>query len=231
MNTGRHALAVALAGVLMVAATRAAAWIPEPERAWSAVASNNAASNRGRALDFPVALVGADGKVAGTGRLRADGSGAAWLELRLADGIPELHERRGAEYRVTRGGRPVDRAPRLLPPLDLLQVTTAPGVAEALRAIGANPAQVALGIEGTHDCWILGGRDVGPFETNTRPSLWVDQQTQQPVRIDDAGGTQYRFGDAAVRPGGVRFPVHIDVQEAGWPLWRIQVQNTAAAAP
>jgi hypothetical protein len=231
VRAGRRALAAALAGALLVAASRASAWIPEPERAWTAIATANTTSGRGKPLDFPVALVGADGGIAGTGRLRADGAGSARLELVLADGVAELHERRGAEYRVTRGGRPVERAPRLLPPLDLLQVTTAMGVAEALRAIGGNPAQVDLGIEGAHDCWVLGGRDPGAFESNTRPSLWVDQETQQPVRIDDAGGAQYRFGDSAARPGGVRFPSRIDVQEPGWPLWRIQVQGTAPATP
>lgn len=230
MRTGRSALALALAGALLVAASRASAWIPEPERAWSAVATSNAASGRGKPFDFPVALVGADGGVAATGRLRTEGAGAARLELTLADGVAEVHERLGADYRVTRGGRAVERAPRLLPPLELLQVTSAMGVAEALRAIGGNPARVELGLEGTHDCWVLGGRDPGAFEANTRPSLWVDQETQQPVRIDDANGVQYRLGDAAARPGGVRFPSRIDVQETGWPVWRIQVQNSAAPA-
>lgn len=231
MKARRGALALALVGTILLAAIPASAWIPEPERAWSAIASANTTSGRGRSLDFPVALIGADGKVSGTGRLRIESSGASRLELDLADGGAEMHERRGAEYRVTRGGRPVERAPRLLPPLDLLQATTATGVAEALRAIGGNPAQVDLGIEGAHDCWVLGGRDRGAFESNTRPSLWVDQETQQPVRIDDAGGAQYRFGDAVARAGGVRFPSRIDVQESGWPLWRIQVQSAASPAP
>jgi hypothetical protein len=231
VNAGRGALAAALAGVLLVAASRAAAWIPEPERAWSAIAASNAASGRTKAFDFPVALIGADGGVAGTGHLRSNGDGAWRLELQLADGIAEVHERRGAEYRVTRGGRAVERAPRLLPPLDLLQAASAMGVAEALRAIGGNPAQVDLGIEGAYDCWVLGGRERGAFEANTRPALWVDQETQQPVRIDDANGAQYRFGDAAARPGGVRFPSRIDVQDPGWPIWRIQVQNAALSTP
>lgn len=231
MTRGARALAAALAGGLLFAAAPASAWIPEPTRAWTAIAASNAASGRGKPIEFPVALIGADGGVAATGRLRADGAGASRLDLTGADGIAEVHERRGAEYRVTRGGRPVDRAPRLLPPLDLLQVTTAPGVAEALRAIGGNPAQVDLGIEGTHDCWVLGGREAGSFAANTRPALWVDQETQQPVRIDDANGVQYRFGDVASRPGGVRFPSRIDVQDPGWPVWRLQVQNAAAPAP
>jgi hypothetical protein len=225
-----RALAATLACALVVVASRASAWIPEPERAWTAIASSNAASGRGSPLEFPVALIGADGNVAATGRLRAAEGGAARLELTLADGIAEVHERRGADYRVTRSGRPVERAPRLLPPLDLLQATTAMGVAEALRAIGGNPAQVDLGIEAAHDCWVLGGRDPGAFEANTRPSLWVDQETQQPVRIDDANGAQYRFGDSAARPGGVRFPSRIDVQQTGWPIWRIQIQGAAATA-
>lgn len=230
MTRGVRVLAAALACGLLFAAARASAWIPEPTRAWTAIAASNAASDRGKPIEFPVALSGADGAVVATGRLEMDGAGAARLELTGADGVAEVHERRGAEYRVTRGARPVDRAPRLLPPLELLQVTNPTGVAEALRAIGGNPAQVDLGIEGTHDCWVLGGREAGAFEANTRPALWVDQETQQPVRIDDANGVQYRFGDAAPRTGGVRFPSRIDVQDPGWPVWRIQVQNAASPA-
>jgi hypothetical protein len=220
-------LTPAIALALLLAAPPARAWIPEPERAWGAIAQTNAASGRGRSLDLAVALVGADGAVAATGRLRLEPDGRSRLDLELGGNASETHERAGLEYRVTRNGQRADKAPRLLPPLALLQETSAMGVADALRAIGGNPAQVDLGIEGKHDCWVLGGRDPGPFEASNRPSLWVDQEAQQPVRIDDASGTQYRLGDPVSRDG-VRFPSRIEVSAPGWPIWRIEIQSPAA---
>jgi hypothetical protein len=56
----------------------------------------------------------------------------------------------------------------------------------------------------------------------------VDQESQQPVRIDAFSGTQYRLLDSAVR-GGVRFPSRIDVLAPGWPIWRIEVQSAPPA--
>jgi hypothetical protein len=81
-------------------------------------------------------------------------------------------------------------------------------------------------MEGRFDCWVLGGRDPGDFEMNTRPSIWVDQETQQPVRIDDAAGVRYRLLDLAPK-GGVRFPSRIEVHADGWPIWRIDVATPA----
>jgi len=205
------------------------AWIPEPERAWSTIAQVNAASNRARPLDLAIALVAADGAVAATGRLRLEPDGRSRLDLELGGSAVETHERTGLDYRVTRNGQRADKAPRLLPPLALLQAITAMEVADAVRAIGGDPARVDLGIDGVHDCWVLGGRDPGPFESSSRPSLWVDQESQQPVRIDDASGTQYRLADTVSREG-LRFPSRIDVFAPGWPIWRIELQSTAAKA-
>jgi hypothetical protein len=127
---------------------------------------------------------------------------------------------------VTRGGARHTNPLKLVPPLSLLQVGTGLAVANGLRALGGDPALVDLGMEGTHDCWVLGGRDSGSFEVNTRVSLWVDQETQQPVRFDDGEGTQYRFGAPASREG-LRFPPWIDVRAAGFPSWRLDLKNVA----
>ena len=213
---------------LLVAAgaDRAAAWIPEPERAWSMLAQSNLQSARNRPLDFAVALVDAAGNVTATGRLLAEPGGRARLELTLAEGGTEVHERNGLDYRVTRNGQRVERAPQLLPPLAALQADSAMKVADALRALAGDPARVDLGIEGPNDCWVLGGRDPGDFQMNTRPSVWVDQETRQPVRIDDAAGVRWRLLDLAPK-GGVRFPSHIEVHADGWPIWRIDVATPA----
>jgi hypothetical protein len=225
----RRGARVALAGLFGIALVRpAAAWIPEPERAWSTLATSNGQSARTRSLDFAVALVDATGAVAATGRLRAEPGGHARLDLALADGGEEVHERRGVEYRVTRNGQVVAKAPRLLPPLGMLQAAKGLDVAAALRDIAGDPARVDLGMEGRYDCWVLGGRDPGDFQMNTRPSIWVDQETQQPVRIDDAAGVRYRLLDLAPK-GGVRFPSRIEVHADGWPIWRIDVATPAPA--
>jgi hypothetical protein len=83
-------------------------------------------------------------------------------------------------------------------------------------------------MEGAHDCWVLGGRDTGDFNSNTRVSLWVDQETQQPVRIDDGAGTQYRFGAPAAKQG-IRFPAWVDIRAAGQPSWRLDVRSVSKA--
>lgn len=165
-----------------------------------------------------------------TGRLRAEPGGASRLDLALADGGTEVHERNGLEYRVMRNGQRVDRAPRLLPPLAILQAGKGLDVADELRAMSGDPARVDLGIEGRYDCWVLGGRDPGDFQMNGRPSVWVDQETEQPVRIDDAGGTRYRLLDLAPK-GGVRFPSRIEVHADGWPIWRLDVATPAPQDP
>ena len=216
----------AAALLALVLAGRAAAWIPEPERAWSALAQSNVQSGRAKPLDFAVALVDASGAVAATGRLHVEPDGHDRLELVFADGKNEVHERDATGYRVTRDGKRVAQAAKLLPPLDAIQAAKATQVADALRAIGGDPAAVDLGIEGSSDCWVLGGRDPGDFEMNRRASVWVDQETEQPVRIDDGSGVRYRLLDLAPK-GAVRFPSRIEIHADGWPIWRLDVATPA----
>jgi hypothetical protein len=227
VSRAARAVLTALLGVAL--ARPAFAWIPEPERAWASLAQSNSQSSRARPIDFAVNLVDVTGAVTATGRLRAEPGGHARLDLALVAGGVEVHERNGSDYRVTRDGQRVDKAPHLLPPLGLLQAAKGMEVAAALRALSGDPARVDLGMEGRYDCWVLGGRDPGDFEMNTRPSIWVDQETQQPVRIDDAGGVRYRLLDLAPKDG-VRFPSRIEVQADGWPMWRIDVATPAPPA-
>jgi len=227
VSRAAHAVAAALVAIGL--ARPAAGWIPEPERAWASLAQSNTQSSRTRPIDFAVALVDMTGAVTATGRLRAEPGGHARLDLTLAAGGTEVHERNGSDYRVLRDGQRVDKAPHLLPPLGLLQAGKASEVAEALRALSGDPARVDLGMEGRYDCWVLGGRDPGDFQVNTRPSIWVDQETQQPVRIDDAAGVRYRLLDLAPKDG-IRFPTRIEVEADGWPIWRIDVATPAPPA-
>jgi hypothetical protein len=215
------ALAVSNAG-------RVRAWIPEPESAWSMVAQSNSAASRTRALALDIALAGADGAVVATGTVRLEPNGHARLGITFADGTVEMHERTPIDYQATRAGARVEKPLRLIPPVALLQAATAQAVADALRTIGGDPRLVDLGMEGAHDCWVLGGRDMGSFDANTRVSLWVDQESQQPVRIDDGSGTQYRFGSPK-KGESIRFPAWIDVRAASGPSWRIDVKSVRSA--
>jgi hypothetical protein len=226
---GRDTLAaLRIAALLLVFAGAASAWVPEPESAWSIVAQGNSNALRTRALSLDIALVGADGVVAATGTARLEPNGHARLGITWADGTVEMHERTATDYQATRAGARVANPLRLLPPFALLQASSGLAVAEALRAIGGDPKLVDLGMEGAHDCWVLGGREMGSFDANTRASLWVDQESQQPVRIDDGAGTQYRFGTPA-KGEGIRFPAWIEVRAASGPNYRIDVKVVTPA--
>ena len=230
MSAPRHGSIGALLGLAigLAAAWPADAWIPAPESAWGFVATSNGNAGRTSALKLDVALVGADGAVAATGIARLEPGGVAKLGLTWGDGTVELQERTPTAYTVTRGGERVDHPLRLIPPVALLQAGSGLAVADTLRAIGGDPALVDLGMEGAHDCWVLGGRDMGSFDSNSRVSLWVDQESQQPVRIDDGAGTQYRFGSPAAKEG-IRFPAWIDVRAAGFPSWRLDIRSISKA--
>lgn len=227
--TRRAARALALSGAaLALAAPAGWAAIPSAEQVRGAVARANAEAGRTRPLWLDVAVVDAAGAVAATGRARLDPDGRARLELRLGDGRSEVHERDPAGYRVARDGARVDRAPRLLPPNQLLQAGTDVEVAAALIGLRGDPDVVDLGPEGLFDCWVLGGREPARFEDNDRPSLWIDIDSRAPVRIDAGAGTHYRFGPLA-RHGAVMFPSWIEVESRGWPRWRLEVRGVAPA--
>jgi hypothetical protein len=227
IRLGASLAALGIATAIVVGHS-AHAWIPEPERAWAFVATENGKAGRTNPLKLDVTLVGADGAPAATGTARFEPNGVAKLGLSYGDGTIEIHERTPIAYTVTRGGNRVDSPLRLIPPIAVLQAASGLAVADTMRVLGGNPALVDLGMEGKHDCWVLGGRDTGDFDSNTRFSLWVDQESQQPVRIDDGAGTQYRFGAPAAKQG-VRFPAWIDIRAAGFPSWRLDIRNVSKA--
>jgi hypothetical protein len=228
--TGRRLVAAGLAGALCAAAPAARAAVPEAERILAAVAAGNGAARRAQPLGLEVALLDAEGRIGATGRAGLDPLGTSWLELTLADGRTERHERSLAGYRVTRDGERVGQASPLLPPTQLLQLDRADALADALRLLGADPERVDLGIEGRSDCWVVGGRDPRPFEESTRPSLWVDLATRLPVRADTEDGVRYRLGPSAAH-GPIRFPAWIEIEAPGRPRWRMQVGRVAPATP
>ncbi len=154
--------------VLVAAPGPAAAVIPSAESVRREIARTNRQAGRSQPLVLEVAVIGEAGEPVASGRAILDPARPSRLQLTLADGRHELHERSGERYTVTRDGVPVERAMPLLPPFALLQAGSEAEVAAALVALGGEPERVDLGMEGNADCWVLGGRDPGPFDHNGR---------------------------------------------------------------
>lgn len=232
----RASLAFAAFVAAALAAPRPAqAVVPSADKVRAEIARTNGQAGRAQRLVADVAVVDEAGQTVATGRAVLDPTGIAHLDLTFADGRREQHERSPAGYRATRDGAPIDRVLPLLPPTQLLQARSDAELAAALVAIGGAPEQVDLGMAGGGDCWVLGGRDPGPFDANTRPSYWFDQEARRPVRIDDAGGVRFLFGPPAKHASGIFFPAWYLVEAPGRTRWRVDVQLVApaggAAAP
>jgi hypothetical protein len=235
--THRAAVVRAAAGMASLLAlavlpvSSALAVVPSAARVRAEIARSNVQAGRAQPLALEVRLVGESGEAIASGRARLDPNGFARLELTLSDGRREIHERSPAGYVTTRDGRKVDRALPLLPPTQLLQAPTEAEVAAALLGIGGDPELVELGMSGGADCWVLGGRDPGPFEANRRPSHWFDLEDRRAVRIDDPAVARFRLGPPAAPPGAIAFPAWIDVESPGWPRRRLDIQRVEPADP
>ncbi len=210
-------------GILLLAAA-AAAHIPSPGRILEAVAEANVRSERTRGLRLEVELRDEEGSVEASGRLWLDPSGVARLRLREPGGDVEEHELVADVYRAQRNGRSISSPRPLLPPPQIFQAESGAELRGALFRLGADPDYVELGYEGPHDCFVLGGRSRDPGASE-RGALWVDVETLDPVRIDQANGVRFRFGPA-VEAGRIRFPAWIGVRTAR-AGWRLEVRSVA----
>jgi len=218
----------------LLAAAPAGAVVPSAEAVRREIARTNVQAGRSQPLVLEVVVVGEAGEPTASGRAVLDPGGPARLLLTLADGRREFHERTVAGYSATRDDVRVERALPLLAPVALLQARTESEVAAALAGVGGEPERVDLGMAGGTDCWVLGGRDPGPFDSNGRPSYWFDQDARRPVRIDEAGGVRFRFGPPAKHAPAIFFPAWYTVEAPGWPRWRVEVRSVTtgnAAAP
>lgn len=213
------------------AAPPAGAVVPSAEAVRREIARTNAQAGRTQRLALDVTVIDEAGQTAASGRAVLEPDGTARLDLTLADGRRERHERGPGGYVATRERVRVERPLPLLPPFGLLQAGSEAAVAAALSAIGGEPEQVDLGMAGGGDCWVLGGRDPGPFDQNGRPSYWFDQDARRPVRIDAADGVRFRFGPPAKHPPGVFLPAWYLVEAPGWPRWRVDVQSASGGGP
>jgi len=219
----------------LLAAAPAGAVVPSAEAVRREIARTNVQAGRSQPLVLDVVVSGEAGEPTASGRAVLDPNGPARLQLTLADGRREFHERNAGRYTATRDGARVERPMPLLPPVALLQARTESDVAGAIASLGGEPERVDLGMSGGGDCWVLGGRDPGPFENNGRPSYWFDQDARRPVRIDEAGGVRFRFGPPAKHPPAIFFPAWYTVEAPGWPRWRVEVRSVttgnASTAP
>jgi len=217
---GLAALCAAL-GLWIAAATLA--YVPPADRVARAVADANRVRGRTHALAIRVSLRGEGDAVLGSGTLLSDPGGAARLEVRHASGFVERQLRRGRSLEASRDGAPLADPVPLLPPLFLLQTEQGATLQTRIAELGGSPDAIALGHEGDHDCYVLGGK-------NASASYWVDQETLAPVRIDLEGGVRYRLGPPRAQ-GGIELPAWIALEAPGRPALRMAIDEARAEAP
>jgi hypothetical protein len=232
--SGRRAAALAAALALAITAQPARAVIPSATKVARAVAESNAASGRSSPLIFSVRLrIEGSAATAGPsaeGELAVHPSGLARLELRNGwGGFVERHLLQSNTYQASRNGELLADPHPFLPPVFLLQVSSGEGLAAALATFGVDGRQVVLGKMGAHDCYVFGGRAIGPGEAeHPLPSLWVDITSLDPLRIVRADGVEYRFGPMEAF-GAIRVPSFIDVIARDGLRARLEVTRAVRA--
>jgi hypothetical protein len=135
-------------------------------------------------------------------------------------------------YQASRNGEMLADPHPFLPPVFLLQASSGDALSAALATFGVDGHQVVLGKMGNHDCYVFGGRAVGPSEeAHPLPSLWVDMESLEPLRIVRENGVEYRFGPVTAF-GAIRVPSFIDVIAPDGLRARLEVTRaTRAEAP
>ncbi len=219
-----------LASLLAAVSVPAGAVIPSAQKIATALAENNQAARRAEPLWIEVDLRIGDGDVVGSGVLVSHPTGLARLELHGPGGFVERHLLLGNEYLASRDGEML-RDPRpFLPPFYLLQVTSEASVAAALDSLGADPDAVALGRFDEYDCYVLGGRVLPPPEDERRrkPSLWIDMDSFEPLRVEWGDGIRFDFGPTAVFDG-IRLPQWFSIESPGRKTVRLEVRKVAPA--
>ena len=209
--------------------------VPQSDRIAAAVAAANRSAGRLGVLKLEVALyLEASEQPVATGELLSDPGGLARLELRGSGGVVERHLFRGGELLARRDGSVLDAPRPFLPPLFLLQAKSGDGLTAVLSILGVSAHEVALGYEGEHDCYVLGGRTSShrPAVQSPRPSFWVDQESLEPVRIDRGDGVRFRLGSPTAF-GSVRLPSRIEISDSHGFLAHLEIlsaQEVSASA-
>ena len=78
--------------------------------------------------------------------------------------------------------------------------------------------------------YVLGGRLPRSLEEEDQrlPSMWVDLESYEVVRVDGPGGVRYRFGPAQDF-GGIRVPRWIVIEAPDEPPARLDIVRAAPA--
>jgi hypothetical protein len=219
-------------------ALAAAAAIPSASKIAEAVAEANQMSARAEPLLIDVALRIGTGEPAARGQLATHPTGLARLELRGDANFVERHGKKdfverhllqGDEYRASRDGQLLEKFPPFLPPVFLLQASSGAALAAALESFGVLEQEVVLGRMGDHDCYVFGGRLPGPPDAERLlPSLWVDIESYDALRIVRADGVEYRLGPVSVYDG-IRLPRWIEIATPDQFRARLEVLRAAPA--
>jgi len=221
--------------VLALLALPALAVIPSANKIAKAVADTNETSGRGGALLLEVQLRVSEkeGPPAATGVIATHPTGLARMELKSAQGFIERHLLQSDEYQASRNGRLLEDTELhpFLPPVFLLQASSGEALTAALRSYGVSEYDVVLGRMADRDCYVFGGRVVGSpeGEETLLPSLWVDVETYEPLRIVRDDGVEYRLGPPTLFDS-IRVPSWVEIVEPSGLRARLEVTRVAPAS-
>jgi hypothetical protein len=209
-----------------------AAWavIPSAKKISNELARTNRSAHRSEPLIFDVTLRIGDSEPLATGVLATHPTGLARLELISNRGFSEHHLLQGSAYAASRDGRPLLDPRPFLPPLFLLQASSGAALRAALASFGISAGEVTLGLADDRDCYVLGGRvpSAEAGEERRLPSLWIDVETFQVVRIDGRDGVRFRFGPAHAFDR-INVPAWIVIEAPGQTAARLDVVAVAPA--
>jgi hypothetical protein len=221
-----------LAGSLAVGAwpAPARAVIPAAAKISEAVAAANRSAGRSEPVLLDVTLTVGEGPPAATGVLATHPTGLARLELRHHLGFVERHLLQGNAHSASRDGVMLDDPRHFLPPVFLLQATSGAALSAALASFGIAAEEAVLGRVGEFDCYVFGGRLPRSREGEERrlPSMWVDLESYEVVRIDGSDGVRYRFGPSQDFDG-IRVPRWVLIEAPDEPLARLDIVRAAPA--
>ncbi len=229
-TVGRTARIFAIVFALCVGATPALGIVPNAQKIAEAVATTNQADRRSVPLLLEVSLKIGDRPPVATGVLASHPTGLARLELRSNSGFVERHLLQGSDYTASRDGELLGTPRPFLPPIFFLQTGSGAALQAALASFGVPASEVVLGIADERDCYVLGGRlPRGPDGKERRlPSLWVDMDSYEVVRIDRRDGVRFRFGPARMFDG-IRAPAWIAIEAPDQDHARLEVLRVVPA--
>jgi hypothetical protein len=214
----------ALAGLAASAIAAAAlAYVPPAERIARTVADANRVHGRAQPLALKIVVRGEGDTQLASGMLVSDPNGVARLELAHANGFLERQLRRGKSLEASRDRAPLPDPHPLLPPFWVLQAGQGATLQLRIAELGGDPNAIALGFDGDHDCYVLGGR-------SAEASYWVDQESLAPVRIDLPGGVHYRLGPMRTQ-AGIELPAWVTLEAPGRPSVTLAIEAARPEPP